>query len=103
MLHKSFEPYLPKVIAILKKHKVVNACVFGSVVTEKFSNKSDVDFLINIEKNLDPVLAGDHLWDMYYELKDLLNREVDVLTESSLKNPYFIKEINQTKQLIYGY
>ena len=103
MLHKSFEPYLPKVIAIFKKHKVVNACVFGSVVTDKFTPNSDVDFLVNIEKNLDPVLAGGHLWDMYYELKDLLQREVDVLTEPSLKNPYFIKEINQTKLPIYGY
>lgn len=103
MIHKSFEPYLPQIIAIFQKHEIENACVFGSVVTNRFNEQSDVDFLVNIKQGLDPVEAGAHLWDLYYELKDLLNREVDVLTERSLKNPYFIKEINQTKFPIYGY
>jgi predicted nucleotidyltransferase len=103
MLHHSFQPYLPQVITILKNHKIKNAYVFGSVVTDKFNEKSDVDFLLNIELGLDPVEAGGHLWDIYYELKDLLNREVDILTERTLKNPYFIKEINRTKYPIYGY
>lgn len=92
-----------KLKAIFKKHKIVSAYVFGSVLTDKFSEKSDVDFLVNIEQGLDPVEAGGHLWNIYYDLKDLLNREVDVLTERSLKNPYFIKEINQTKYPLYGY
>lgn len=103
MIHPSFKPYLPEVIEILKKHKIVNAYLFGSVLTDRFSETSDVDLLVNIEQGLNPVEAGGHLWDIYYELKDLLNREVDVLTERSLKNPYFIQEINQTKHAIHGH
>ena len=103
MLHQSFQPLLPKVIALLEKHKIKQAYVFGSVVTEAFNEDSDVDFLVNLQEGLDPVEAGGHLWDLYYELKDLLHREVDVLTERSLKNPYFIKEVNNTKIPIYGY
>jgi len=102
MIHQSFQPYLFQVIVLLKKHKIKNAYVFGSVLTDKFNEKSDLDFLVNMEPDLDPVDAGEHLWSLYYDLKDLLNRDIDLLTERSLKNPYFIDEINQTKYAIYG-
>ena len=61
-----------------------------------------MDFLVNIQTDLDPVETGGHLWDLTYELEDLLQRHVDLITESSLKNPYFIKEINETKFPNYG-
>lgn len=102
-LHQSFKPYIPQIIELFKKHRIINACVFGSVLTNNFNKDSDVDFIVNIEDDLDPVEAGGHLWDLNDELKELLNREVDVLTERSLKNPYFIQELNNTKLPIYGY
>ena len=102
MIHPTIQPYLPVVIELLKKHKIKSAYVFGSVLSEKFNDKSDVDFLVNIQEGLDPVEAGGHLWDLQYELSDLLHREIDLLTERSLKNPYFIKELNETKFHIYG-
>lgn len=102
-LHPSFKPFIPQIIGLFKKHKILNACVFGSVLTNNFNKDSDVDFLVNIEEGLDPVEAGEHLWDLYDALKELLKRDVDVLTERSLKNPYFIQELNHTKLPIYGY
>jgi predicted nucleotidyltransferase len=35
-------------------------------------------------------------------LEDHLKRPVDLITETSLKNPYFIEEVNETKMKIYG-
>ena len=102
MIHSSIQAFMPQVIKLLKKHKIKNAYIFGSAVTEKFDEKSDVDFLVTLQEGLDPVVAGGHLWDLEYELKDLLHRNIDLLTERSLKNPYFITEINATKQPIYG-
>ncbi len=102
MIHPLLQPYLPQVIKLLKIHKIANAYLFGSVLTEKFNDKSDVDFLVNLQEGLDPVDAGEHLWDLTFQLEDLLNRKVDLLTERSLKNPYFIKELNETKVAIYG-
>jgi predicted nucleotidyltransferase len=102
MIDKSIEPYLPKVIELLKKHKITSAFLFGSVITDSFNEHSDVDFLVNIQEDLDPVEKGGHLWDLTYELEDLLKRPVDLLTERSLKNPYFIKQVNDTKFAIYG-
>ena len=102
MIHSSIQAFMPQVIKLLKKHKIKNAYIFGSAVTERFDEKSDVDFLVTLQEGLDPVDAGGHLWDLEYELKDLLHRNIDLLTERSLKNPYFITEINATKQPIYG-
>lgn len=102
MIHQSIQPYLPKVIELFEKHKITSAYVFGSVITDKFNEQSYLDFLVNIQDDLDPVETGGHLWDLTYELEDLLKRSVDLLTERSLKNPYFIKQVNDTKFSIYG-
>ena len=102
MIHQSIQPYLPKVIELFRKHKITSAYVFGSVLTDKFNDQSDVDFLVNIQEGLDPVETGGHLWDLTYELEDLLKRHVDLLTERSLKKHYFIKQVNETIIAIYG-
>ncbi len=102
MIHPAIQPYLPQVITLLKRHKITSAYIFGSALTEKFNEQSDVDFLVNIETGLDPVDAGEHLWDLIVELEDLLQRKVYLLTERSIKNPYLIKELNETKYAIYG-
>jgi len=102
MIDSSIQTYLPKVIELFKKHKIKKAYIFGSALTDKFNNKSDVDFLVSLHDGLNPVDVGEHLWDLEYELKDLLKRDVDLLTERSLKNPYFISEVNSTKVIIYG-
>ena len=102
MLHPLLQRQLPMIIELFKKHKIKNAYAFGSVVTDKFNEKSDIDLLVNLQDGLDPVVAGGHLWDLQDELREMLHREIDLLTERSLKNPYFIKELNETKLSIYG-
>ena len=91
--------YLNKLFA---KHKIESAFAFGSVVSGKFHQESDLDFLVIILEGIDPVEAGGHLWDLEEELQELFEREVDLITERSLKNPYFIEEVNKTKVQIYG-
>ena len=101
-MHPSFQEKLPDVVNLLRKHQIKNAFVFGSAVTPAFDEKSDIDLLINFKEGLDPLVAGEHWWDLHDELRDLFHREIDLITERSLKNPYFINELNKTKFLIYG-
>ncbi len=103
MLHPSINQHLPKIKALFKLHKIKNAYVFGSVLTNKFDEKSDVDFLINFNDYSDPLKVGQSIWDIEDELELITNRKVDLLIERSLKNPYFIQELNNTKQLIYEF
>ncbi len=102
MIHPEFQPYLPKVIQILKEHKVKKAYLFGSVLSSRFNEDSDVDFLVSYETFDDPVAFGDNIWDLRFALEDNLHRDVDLINEDNLKNPYFIQELNETKYKIYG-
>jgi len=87
---------------MLKQHKVERAYAFGSLCTDQFDDNSDIDLLISFNEGLNPVDQGEQWWDLYDSLKDYLHREMDLVTEKSLHNPYFIRELNQTKQMMYG-
>ena len=101
MVHPSIQQQLPLVIELFKNHKIKNAYVFGSAVTNKFNENSDVDFLINFVDGLDPLEQGELKWSLRFALEDTIHRNIDLLSENSLTNPYFIQSINQNKQLIY--
>jgi len=95
--------YLPLIISLFEQHKIKDAYLFGSAITDKFDDKkSDVDFLINFVDGIDPVEKGELLWNLRFSLEDHLKRPIDLITETSLKNPYFIEEVNETKMKIYG-
>ena len=36
------------------------------------------------------------------ELERLFGRSVDLITEQSIRNPYFRREVEATRQLVYG-
>ncbi len=82
-------------------HNVKTLFAFGSVCTDKFNDQSDIDLLISFM----PMDYGDYA-DTYFDLADkfenLFQRPVDLVTDKSLSNPYFIDSVNQTKTLLYG-
>lgn len=88
--------------ALCIAHNVKTLFAFGSVCTDKFNDTSDIDLLISFN----PMEYGDYA-DAYFELADklesLFHRPVDLITDKSLSNPYFIESVNQTKTLLYGY
>lgn len=84
-------------IALMKKHKVKRAYAFGSVVIGDFNKDSDIDILVALEDDLDPVEYGQHYFDLADQLEELLQRPVDLITKASLKNSYLIKNLNETK------
>ena len=85
-----------------KAHKIERVYVFGSAAIGDFNENSDIDFLIKFKAGLDPLEKGELWWNLHDSLRDFFNREIDIVTENSLKNPYFIKELDKTKKLIYG-
>jgi predicted nucleotidyltransferase len=102
MLHPVFESQLPALVKLLKNNKIKSAYAFGSVVSDKFNEDSDIDLLINFEDDVDALESGERWWVLHDALKNTFNREIDLLIESSLKNPYLIEDINEKKQLIYA-
>lgn len=82
-------------------HGVDKLYLFGSILRTNFTDKSDIDFLVRF-KNIELLKYADNYFDFKFSLEELFNRPVDLLEEQSLKNPYFLEALNETKQLIYG-
>lgn len=82
-------------------YSVKSMYVFGSVCTDRFNNNSDIDILISFD-NLSIEKYTDNYFELHYKLQDLFGRKIDLLTDKSLSNPYFIKGLEQTKQLVYA-
>jgi predicted nucleotidyltransferase len=95
------DSYKNRIVELCEKHKVKHLFAFGSVLSNRFSDVSDIDFLIDIKSN-DPITYAENYFNFKFALEDLLNRKIDLLEERALKNRYFIDNINNSKQLIYG-
>lgn len=91
-----------KLFALCKKHKVKRLYVFGSILTPRFNDHSDIDLLVDFNQEIDHNNYADNYFELYYALKALFNRDIDLVDESSVKNPYFKEELEETKYLIYG-
>ncbi len=83
-------------------HKVKRLYAFGSVLTDKFSEKSDVDLMVDFEK-VDITKYADNYFEFKFSLEDILKRPIDLIEEKAIKNPYFIQTINNQRKLLYGY
>ncbi len=86
---------------LCEKYNVEKLYVFGSILTEKFNENSDIDFIVKFNQ-LDLSKYADNYFDLKFSLEEILKREIDLLEEKSIKNPYFLEVINHQKQLIYG-
>jgi uncharacterized protein len=86
---------------LCQTHKVKYIYAFGSSTNEKFDkNKSDIDLLVEIDEP-DPIERGEKLISLWDKFEIFFHRRVDLLTESSIQNPYLRKSIDSTKVLIY--
>lgn len=100
---KLIEMNLQRIFDLCRMHRVKSLFVFGSILTDRFSDTSDVDLLVDFD-------TTDHeKWDYvanYFDfqtaLEKLFGRKVDLVVAKGLKNKYFIRNLNRTKQLIYG-
>lgn len=98
---KLIDNNMQKIIALCKKYKVHKLFVFGSILTNRFNDNSDIDFVVDFNKT-EITDYFDNYFDFKYSLEDLLSREIDLLEEQTIKNPYLKKNIDSTKTLIYG-
>ncbi|MBU2062253.1 MAG: nucleotidyltransferase domain-containing protein [Bacteroidetes bacterium] len=86
---------------LCEKYDIKTMYVFGSATTRDFNESSDIDILISF-KEIPFEKYTDNYFDLHVELERLFNRKVDLLTERSLSNPYFIQSVENTKQLLYA-
>ncbi len=92
-----------ELIALCQKYGVRRLEVFGSAAChDEFDpERSDLDFLVDFEPT-DAKGPADQYFGLWEDLKELFGRDVDLVTVRSMRNPYFIKAVNETRQLLYA-
>jgi len=86
---------------ICKSMPVEKLYIFGSGAGNSIHKNSDLDFLVILRESLSAQEYADCYFLLHENLSTLFNRKIDLVTERSLSNPYFIESINSSKKLIY--
>ncbi len=93
--------YNDQIIQLCKEYNVKSLSAFGSILTDRFSSESDIDFIVDF-RTQDPLVYAENYFQLKFHLEDILNRRIDLLEEKSLQNPYMRGKIDKTKVAIYG-
>ena len=103
---KLIELNLQQIFDLCRKHKVKTLSVFGSILTDRFNDDSDVDLLVDFE-DYDRDNPGDfdyvtNNFDLRDGFEALFGRSVDLIEDGNHLNPIFKASVDRKKQLIYG-
>lgn len=86
---------------LCKKHKVARLFVFGSVITDRFKENSDIDLIVDFQ-DVDLYDYADNYFDLKNSLERIFKRKVDLLENQAINNPYLRQSIDSQKQIVYG-
>ena len=93
--------HIDQIRRLCKSNKVKSLFAFGSVLSQDFKPDSDIDLIVDIDAK-DPLSYSDSYFNLKFQLEQLFQRKVDLLEQNTIKNPYLMKQIDETKVLIYG-
>ncbi|HEY3606692.1 MAG TPA: nucleotidyltransferase domain-containing protein [Pseudonocardiaceae bacterium] len=101
-VHEIIAAKLPEIDDLCRTLGVRRLDVFGSAVGDMFDLvSSDIDILVEFD-----VRPGFDYFGSYFALKEglerIFNRQVDLLSGSSIRNPYFRQNVMQTKEQLYA-
>ena len=89
-----------KIAEFCRRWQIVEFALFGSIVRDDFGPESDVDVLVTFTPDAPWSLF--ELVEMQEELKDIFGRDVDLIEEDALKNPFRRRLILRDKEVIYA-
>ena len=94
--------HIEQISQICLEHQVEQLFIFGSIATDKFSDQSDVDILIQFSAQINPLNYFDNYMDFKDSLEILFQRKVDLVEIQTVKNPILKRSIDRNKIIIYG-
>lgn len=86
---------------LCRRFSVERLDLFGSASTGSFqSTSSDLDFIVRFAASTTEGYLDRYL-DFAESLERLFQRPVDLLTERAIRNPYFRRTVESTRQAVY--
>ncbi|MFC9252732.1 nucleotidyltransferase family protein [Amycolatopsis thailandensis] len=101
-MHESIELKKREIEDLCRTHSVRRLDLFGSAVSDRFDSvSSDVDVLVEFDAG-----PGFDHFGTYFDLKEgleqVLGRPVDLISVTSIRNPYFKQQVLETRELLYA-
>ncbi len=92
-----------ELVEMCRTHHVRRLELFGSAtLADHFDPRtSDLDFLVEFEPS-DEMNPADQYFGLWQGLQNLFGLHVDLVTVRSLRNPYFIRAVNATREPVYA-
>jgi len=91
---------MDKIRKLCEQHYVSQLSVFGSILTDKFTKNSDIDLLVDFS-NIDLQNYADNYFSLKQALEEIFRRQVDLLEDKAIRNPYLRQSIVASKRLLY--
>ena len=92
--------YKTQIFNFCEQNNVKTLSVFGSVLTSKFNEQSDIDMVVELVDN-DPIKYAENYFNLKFSLQDLLNYPIDLLEAKTLENSYLKEKIATSKIVFY--
>lgn len=84
------------------ENSVKTLYIFGSALRDDFDvENSDLDFVYTFLEDPKDKNHADRFFYLLYGLEDIFLRKIDLISYRAITNEIMVKEINETKKLIY--
>lgn len=87
---------------LCRRFGVERLYVFGSAASGNLGPGSDVDLVVSMTDRAPTSAYADRFLDFAEAVEVLLGRRVDLVSEHAIRNPFFRREVEATRQLVYG-
>jgi uncharacterized protein len=96
------EQYRTELHALCRKYHVKTLEVFGSAAEGTWDHsRSDIDLLVEFLPEAAERAFGGY-FDLKEQLQQLFQRKVDLVMPGAIRNPYFLKAVNQQRRVLYA-
>ena len=94
------QQHLLQIQQLMSQYGVQKAYAFGSAVKGTMTANSDIDFIIRFPDNMDYETYYNNYVGLMHSLEGLLKRDIELVAEETLQNPYLIKSIDSHKMQV---
>ena len=95
------QPQLDAIADACRQHRVLRMHLFGSALREDFDpSRSDLDLLVEFQPIEPAALVGAY-FGLEQQLASITGQTVDLVMADAVRNPYVLRDIDASKQLIY--
>lgn len=86
---------------LCRRFHVARLELFGSAATGEVDDASDLDFLVEFQR-VDSMTVADQYFGLLEALRGLFDRQVELVSAKALRNPWFIRSVQDSSRPLYA-